>query len=542
MKSEQKKYWTAKAKQKVLQSEKKVLDYEHRMRALMEGAIADIEKDISKIYAKYAKDNAMTYSDALKYLTNDERREFQRDLNWYIEKASDPKYRQIYRQQLHSLSVRARVNRLEAMQASIKMESEKLYNALKKGSTQLFSDIYGDAYYRTAYDTFKGLGVGVSFSKPSMGAVDNLLKFPWDGENYSDRIWNKAEGFTRALDQAITRGLIQGQSVDRMSKALHEAGFGKEGNGGHLWQAKRVVRTESNFILNQATSDMYDALGVEEYEMLGTLDSRSCDWCGSLDGRRYRNADQKVGVNYPPLHPNCRCTTIPYIKDLDEEDIGERIARGKNGKTYKVPGDMTYEEWYRQYVDGQGKSGIIKNIEVPADAMKIKGFDQKIFDEVLDTIRDFEGKYDLRLDEITVKALSKAEKKVPFQFQASTKNGMGKMKLVINRDYTFGSGEFFTEKILNSYNDGRFASKNIGDLIRHELAHVLTFQDVPPNRWGALDSELREEFISGISRYADSTYDGAECIAEAFVRVWNGESIPKAAQNLLKTYVEKWRK
>ncbi len=67
---------------------------------------------------------------------------------------------------------------------------------------------------------------------------------------------------------------------------------------------------------------------------------------------------EAIGVNYPPLHPFCRCTTIPYFADLG----GERAARAADGSSYTVSGDTSYEEW-REGLKNQGKSGIL-NIDI----------------------------------------------------------------------------------------------------------------------------------------------------------------------------------
>lgn len=41
----------------------------------------------------------------------------------------------------------------------------------------------------------------------------------------------------------------------------------------------------------------------------------------------------------------------------DKFSIGERAARGEDGKTYYVPSDMTYKDWENAFVDGD-KSGL----------------------------------------------------------------------------------------------------------------------------------------------------------------------------------------
>lgn len=57
----------------------------------------------------------------------------------------------------------------------------------------------------------------------------------------------------------------------------------------------------------------------------------------------------KPGINYPPLHPRCRCTTVP----VTEFRIGsKRAARNPaTGKTEYVEKKLTYEEWHRKYVE-----------------------------------------------------------------------------------------------------------------------------------------------------------------------------------------------
>lgn len=71
----------------------------------------------------------------------------------------------------------------------------------------------------------------------------------------------------------------------------------------------------------------------------------------------------------PPFHPWCRGTTAPYFDDMD--DIAERWARDpKTGKTYTVPGSMTYKQWAAKQtglaksvkpLEKSTKNGIIKS-------------------------------------------------------------------------------------------------------------------------------------------------------------------------------------
>jgi SPP1 gp7 family putative phage head morphogenesis protein len=74
--------------------------------------------------------------------------------------------------------------------------------------------------------------------------------------------------------------------------------------------------------MNQGELEAYKDSDLEYYEYLA---SDPCDECGELDGRRFKVSEAVEGVNYPVMHPNCRCTTIPVV-DLDE--VLEEMKKG----------------------------------------------------------------------------------------------------------------------------------------------------------------------------------------------------------------------
>lgn len=78
--------------------------------------------------------------------------------------------------------------------------------------------------------------------------------------------------------------------------------------------AIRLARTETNFTANQAMIKTYKRAKVEKYQILATLDSRTSEICQDMDGYIGELKNARVGENYPPFHPNCRTTTVPYLK------------------------------------------------------------------------------------------------------------------------------------------------------------------------------------------------------------------------------------
>lgn len=101
-----------------------------------------------------------------------------------------------------------------------------------------------------------------------------------------------------------------------------------------------------------ATSELLDLkeISIEKYQILSALDSKTCDICGELDGKIFPVKNAVIGVNFPPFHQGCRCTTIPYYDDTPTEEL-TRVARNpETGKTYKVPANMTWKEWKEKYL------------------------------------------------------------------------------------------------------------------------------------------------------------------------------------------------
>ena len=109
--------------------------------------------------------------------------------------------------------------------------------------------------------------------------------------------------------------------------------------GAGAMAAQRLVRTEANHAANQGELAAYAEEGVERYEYIGTLDMRACSSCGALDGRIFEAAEAKPGVNFPTLHPNCRCTTAPVFDGDDISALQRRARNPVTGKHELVPAD-----------------------------------------------------------------------------------------------------------------------------------------------------------------------------------------------------------
>jgi SPP1 gp7 family putative phage head morphogenesis protein len=137
--------------------------------------------------------------------------------------------------------------------------------------------------------------------------------------------------------------LIKGQGPDKAIKNIaykFQTSKSKSGN---------LVMTESAYFSSESRNDAYRQLGVQEYEIVATLDRRTSQTCRSLDGEHLPLAQYEPWVTAPPFHNRCRTTTCPYFDD--EFELGTtRAARDSKGKTIQIPSDMTYEDWGKKFV------------------------------------------------------------------------------------------------------------------------------------------------------------------------------------------------
>lgn len=104
----------------------------------------------------------------------------------------------------------------------------------------------------------------------------------------------------------------------------------------------------------QASLKAYQECGIEMYEFLTTLDHKTSKPCQELDRKRFLIKDAVPRKNYPPMHPNCRSTTVAAFED---DKVTKRLAKDKSGKYYEVPSDMSYPEWKKKYMGGMAAGG-----------------------------------------------------------------------------------------------------------------------------------------------------------------------------------------
>lgn len=338
-------------------------------------AMARLKKETDAWYARLARNNDISMAEARKLLTANELKEFRWTVEDYIKAGRDNAIDQRWMKQLENASAKVHISRLEEMQMKIQQEAELLAAKRLQGTTATLADVYKDGYYHGVYEVQKGIGKGVPVAALDHRQIDKVLAKPWapDGRNFSDRIWADKTKLASELQTTLTQSLINGSPSEKVIAAFAD----RMGVSYHA--AARLIRTESAYFANQSMLDGYKDMGVQRYKIIATLDSKTSEICREMDGKVIPLSEADPGVNYPPLHVNCRSTTIPVY---DDETQGERTARNPEGKTYSVPGDMTYKEWADKHAPDATKPVKEPDIPKPVEPAPVKTVEPETIEPV----------------------------------------------------------------------------------------------------------------------------------------------------------------
>ncbi len=335
-------YWQERQEAMYKAGEMRVNKYFTRLEKAFNQTRRELQKTIDAFYFRYAEENGLSFAAAQKKLDAEELGE----LRDFIDLAMQNIGR--YNQQVNNMSIKARITRYQALEAQADAILRQLY-AIDYGAEaeKTMQEVYGDTYYRTWYNADQYHGFHAEFAQVSPTVVEKLLEYPFNGAAFSERLWKQKDHLQAQLMEAVTTMLIQGRHPSTLAKD-----FAKKMNS-KKFDAYRLLHTESSFLMSEATHAGYKEDGVEKYEILATLDSKTCNVCGELDNKVYEVGKEVTGVNMPPFHPLCRCTTVPHYDDTPTEGL-TRVARDSDtGKTYEVPADMSWKEWKKKYVDKQ---------------------------------------------------------------------------------------------------------------------------------------------------------------------------------------------
>lgn len=182
-----------------------------------------------------------------------------------------------------------------AIEGEIGATGARQIGLLDDAAAQVFSDTLG-----TLVEELDGSSLNFQFLGES--SIKQYIRQPWNGADYSTRVWNNTKVLAHRVKQLVDDALILGLGSEQLTERLMKE-FGTSYN-----VANRLIRTELSHTFNSASLLSYEEAGIAEVEVLVAADERLCDTCSSAAGIYPIHNKPLL-----PLHPRCRCCYAPVV-------------------------------------------------------------------------------------------------------------------------------------------------------------------------------------------------------------------------------------
>ena len=215
-------YWA----QRMKNMEDALLDqsysYVENLDAQFRAAEAEIERQMSAWYRRFAANNDITLADAKRLLNSDELAEFHWTVEEYIKHGEENALTGAWMKELENASARVHISRLDALKIQLQQQAELLYSNQLDYLDTVTRQAYAGSYYHTAYEIQKGLGVGWTMQAINENTIKKVLSRPWttDGQTFRDRCWTNKQSLVNSVNTQLTQMIIRGEPPDKAISAI----------------------------------------------------------------------------------------------------------------------------------------------------------------------------------------------------------------------------------------------------------------------------------------------------------------------------------
>ena len=327
MRSRSSDYWAKREKTHAEAVKKRESKYSSQISDIYLRTYNRCQAQIADWYSKYARDEGISMAEARKRVAQADIKALSAKAAKYV-KDKDFSPRANEEMRLYNLTMK--INRLEYLKSDIGIELTKSYSEIESFLGDTLTDEARREYIRQAGI----LGMTVE-DKNLPKYAKNVAYGSFQNATFSDRIWAHQEALHAELSRKLSAAIIQGKGARDLARDLKKTFGVSQAN------AERLMITEIARVQTDVARDSMERNGNEYYVYLAT-GPHPCDVCKALDGKRFKVEDMEPGVNAPPMHPYCHCSTGP---SWDEEKYAAWLDSGaaKNGVSYDDFDASTYK-------------------------------------------------------------------------------------------------------------------------------------------------------------------------------------------------------
>ena len=330
-------YWAKREAEQLKHNTKNEREYQRQLNAIYEEMMDNINAQINDFYIRYAKKEGITMAEARKRVAKLDMEKYERKAAKYV-KEKDFSKRANEEMRLYNLTMK--VSRLELLKANIGLELVSGFDGMQKYFDMILND-------RTMAEFRRHAGILGKSVLNNARAARVIVNASFHNATFSDRIWMHQDLLKNDLHKLLSNGLIQGKNPRVLAKELQKR-FGVS-----RYQAERLMVTEMSRVQTEAQKLSYERNGFTQYQFLAL--STACSDCLAINGKVFEVKKMQPGLNAPPMHPICHCSTAAYMDDKEYDAWLDSYGEHH----------LSFEEWKKRRKDGKGFTD-----EVDSDIIK----------------------------------------------------------------------------------------------------------------------------------------------------------------------------
>lgn len=284
-------------------ADRKDIDFFKLLSDLYSDFAVELQKELFTFYAKYADENGLTLQQAKERLRGTDLSDYRENAEQYRESLEkDPELLK----RLNEQYVSSKATRLDALNLQLTYNAALLALAVNKEFERYLKELAGHSYRKI-------LG-GRSAGTLNEPALQQLIRTPFQGYNYSEQLWGNTDNLAKSLRKALTKMLVRGENPRVIARELRD----KYTVAQH--RAETLVRTDGSMVINNATLKRYDEAGLKKLRIYVHMDSRTSEICKEIhkEDKVYR-LEEVIKNPILPAHYNCRSAYVPDEEELMED-------------------------------------------------------------------------------------------------------------------------------------------------------------------------------------------------------------------------------
>lgn len=303
-------YWADREQDLIKHRIKDDKQMDKELEKLYKQALDDIDKQVNEFYGKYADKYGLTMEQAKKIVNKTDVVKFANKAKEYVKNKD---FSDRANKELELYNLKMRISRLELLDWEFNLMLTDLYNQTEKYLVDQFYNAAQKEVERQAGI----LGETVIMSKED---IMDLVNAGFPIGDFSDNIWKDKQKLQKELSRIIRQAITLGESSQKRARELAKA------CDSSMYSARRILRTEVGQVQIAQQKSSYEQHGVEMYQIITEPQrNKPCSICSRFgesggeidDAPIYKVSDMISGVNAPLFHPNCRCSTVPYLPEYD---------------------------------------------------------------------------------------------------------------------------------------------------------------------------------------------------------------------------------